>query len=253
MFYRFVRQFITPFIDLRKIISVIYIPKFFIEWIKYRHSDKKNTVYLHDLWPCLNDRVKKTPFDPHYFYQASWLARRLSNSRPNKHYDIGSDVTMIGVISGFLPVEFVDFRPLNVSLQNLTSTSGNITNISYMNDSLLSLSCLHVVEHIGLGRYGEHLDSEGSKKALLELQRVVAPGGRLYLSVPIGLERVCFNAHRIFNPQTIIDTLEQLKLLEFSLIDDDGNFIENGSQNLSRNLDYGCGLFVFEKQINNNL
>ena len=247
MFYWFVRQFIIPFIDIRKFISVLYLPLFFIEWNKYRDLDKSSTVFLRDLWPCLSDRVSKTPFDPHYFYQASWLSRRLSLAQPSKHYDIGSDVKMIGVISGFLPVEFVDFRPLQVSLPNLNSIAGNITNLSYQNSSLSSVSCLHVVEHIGLGRYGDLLDPEGTKKALLELQRVVASGGRLYLSVPVGRERVCFNAHRIFNPQSVLNLLVKFNLLEFSLIDDNGHFIENASLDAAKSLDYGCGLFIFEK------
>lgn len=247
MFYRFVRQFVIPFIDLRKLLSICYLPQFFIQWNKYRYSDKLHTVFLRDLWPCLNDRVSKTPFDPHYFYQASWLSRRLSLARPSKHYDIGSDIKIIGVISGFLPVEFIDFRPLQVSLQNLNSIAGNILSLNYKSGSLFSVSCLHVIEHIGLGRYGDQLDPEGTYKALLELQRIVAPGGRLYLSVPVGRERVCFNAHRVFNPSSIVAILDRFCLKEFSLVNDEREFIENVSQDHALGLEYGCGLFIFEK------
>jgi SAM-dependent methyltransferase len=66
-----------------------------------------------------------------------------------------------------------------------------------------SLSCLHTIEHLGLGRYGDPLDPEGHLKGLAQLKRLVKPGGRLYLSTPIGPERVEFNAHRIFAASTL--------------------------------------------------
>jgi hypothetical protein len=63
----------------------------------------------------------------------------------------------------------------------------------------------------------------------------------------VGRERVCFNAHRVFDPQTIITALSGFDLLEFSLVDDSGVYSESVSPEAARHLDYGCGLFVFEK------
>jgi len=45
---------------------------------------------------------------------------------------------------------------------------------------------MNVVEHVGLGRYGEPLDPEGDIKAMRELRRVLAPGGSLLFVVPVG-------------------------------------------------------------------
>ena len=64
--------------------------------------------------------------------------------------------------------------------------------------SVDSLSCLHTIEHVGLGRYGDPIDPEGWVVAVRELARILAPGGRLYLGTPIGRERVCFNSERVF-------------------------------------------------------
>ncbi|WP_235852458.1 DUF268 domain-containing protein [Helicobacter vulpis] len=85
--------------------------------------------------------------------------------------------------------------------------------------SVESLSALCSVEHFGLGRYGDPIDPDGWRKALKSFQRVLKPGGKLYLSVPVGKEnRVCFNAHRIFHPSTIIETLDQMQIKEMSYI-----------------------------------
>ena len=225
--------------------ALFYLPRYLRVW---RLLSKMGCeIPLADTYPCLTDHLPHTPFDPHYFYQAAWLARRLATNIPEKHVDIGSDVRMINVLSAFVPTEFLDHRPLQAKLSGLTCGSGNLTALSQPDGSIRSLSCLHVIEHVGLGRYGDPIDPGGSKKALGELQRVIAPQGRLYLSLPVGRERVCFNAHRVFDPQTIIGYLSGLRLMDFSLVDDDGEFHESVSPDRAANMEYGCGLFIFER------
>ena len=82
---------------------------------------------------------------------------------------------------------------------------------------------------------------------MAELQRVLAPGGMLYISTPVGRQRVCFNAHRVFRPETIIATLQDLQLVEFSLIDDNGDYRAGQAPAAAEDLEYGCGLFSFTK------
>ncbi|HHY1437048.1 TPA: DUF268 domain-containing protein [Campylobacter jejuni] len=73
-------------------------------------------------------------------------------------------------------------------------------------NSVDSLSALCSVEHFGLRRYGDPIEPDAWEKALRSFQRVLKIGGKLYFSVPIGNEnRVCFNAHRVFKPETIIE------------------------------------------------
>jgi SAM-dependent methyltransferase len=118
----------------------------------------------------------------------------------------------------------------------------------FKDGSIASLSSLHVIEHVGLGRYGDPVDPAGYLKAAAELSRVLAPGGRLLLSTPIGHERTCFDAHRVFDPQTVIQAFGNLALIEFSLIDDEGRrIIADATFDHARRCEYGCGLFVFQK------
>lgn len=231
----------------RPVIGLAYLPRYVRHWIHFSRLNKGDRLRFADAYPSLGDWATSTPFDPHYFYQAAWLARQLAGAPPAKHLDIGSDVKLIGTLSAFVPSEFMDIRPLEATLPGLDCTRGDILNLPMADESVLSLSCLHVVEHIGLGRYGDPIDPEGNRKAIAELVRVIAPGGRLFLSVPVGRERVCFNAHRVFAPDTILALSGKLKLASFSLVDDSGRFWPDCSTAQARGLDYGCGMFVLEK------
>lgn len=246
-FKGFARRWVLPFADPRQLASIAFLPKFFLELKRYRSLATGESVAWHDAYPCLSDRVTRTPFDPHYFYQGAWLARRLSLTNPSLHVDVGSSVAMVSVLSAGVPMVFLDYRPLAVKLSGLQSVAGNITNLPFASNSLSSLSSLHVIEHVGLGRYGDSLESTGTKRAASELARVLQPGGRLFLSVPVGRERVCFNAHRVFRPHTVLAFIPSLEIKEFSLVDDDGRFIEHASLSAAVGLEYGCGMFEFVK------
>ncbi len=239
------RRWLLPFFDPRGVARLARLPGYFAEFRAFQRMAKSDTVRLADTHPCLGDRTTATAFDPHYFYQGAWLARRVASSKPAAHVDVGSSVMMISVLSAQVPVTFVDIRPLQTDLADLTSISGTITALPFASLSQGSVSCLHVIEHIGLGRYGDPIDADGARKGLAELQRVIAPGGRLYLSTPVGRERVCFNAHRVFAPESIIGLLPALTLAAFSLVNDEGRLIANCDPARARGLDYGCGLFEF--------
>jgi SAM-dependent methyltransferase len=242
-----VRNLVMMAIYPRPLIGLVYLPRFIGHWMKFSRLSKDDRLRVIDAYPNLCDWVSSTPFDPHYFYQAAWLARQLACTPPAKHLDIGSDVKLIGTLSGFVPTEFMDFRPLDAALPGLECTRGDILALPMADDSVKSVSCLHVVEHIGLGRYGDPIDPDGSRKAIAELERVLAHGGRLFLSVPVGRERVCFNAHRVFATKTIVALFGKLDLVSFSLVDDAGRFWPDCSPDRANGLDYGCGMFVLEK------
>jgi hypothetical protein len=201
-----------------------------------------------DTFPIVNERNRTTKTEPHYFYQASWAMRRIFQSRVSEHVDVGSDTNFVGMLAAIMPVTFLDIRPLDVCLPNLRVLKGTILSMPYEDCAIGSLSCLHVLEHVGLGRYGDPLDPNGTKKAAEELSRVLAVDGKLYLSLPIGKPRLNFNAHRVHSPGAIVSYFRDLTLLEFSGVDDRGRFVEDADFVDFENLHYGCGFFLFTKE-----
>lgn len=203
-----------------------------------------------DQYPCLSDRTETTPFDPHYTFHTAWAARVIAELRPERHVDIASSLMFVVTVSAFVPVDFYDYRPANLSLSGLTSRSADLTKLPFPDRSVKTLSCMHVVEHVGLGRYGDPLDPVGDVTAMQELQRVVAPGGSLLFVVPVGKPRVCYNAHRIYGYEQIVKTFSELRVRQFALISDSAQrtgIIVDAPPSLVAEQKYGCGCFWLER------
>jgi SAM-dependent methyltransferase len=172
-------------------------------------------------------------------------------SGAKQHVDIGSDVKFVGMLTTITNVTFVDIRPLEIKLKGFISKCGSIVALPFDDRSISSLSSMHVIEHVGLGRYGDPIDPLGTVRACKELSRVLAPGGKLYLSVPIGESKVQFNGQRIFAIEEIVRLFNGLRLVEFSFVDTDGTYRENAKYPSVKlrddtGQDAGLGLFLFE-------
>jgi FkbM family methyltransferase len=204
-----------------------------------------------EIQPMLEDRTPTFDFDGHYVYHVGWAAEILGKIRPKEHTDIGSYHYFSLIVSGFIPTQFLDYRPMELKgLENYSAGSVDLKNLNISSDSINSLSCMHVLEHIGLGRYGDDLDYDGDLKAASELKRVLAPGGLLLIAVPIGRPRIKFNAHRIYSTKLVFDMFDGLELLDFSLIPDNfktTGIIRQSSFELADRQEYGCGCFYFRK------
>lgn len=202
-----------------------------------------------DRFSCLGENLSNTSFDSHYVYHPAWAARILANSKSRIHVDISSTLHFCTLMSAFLTVKFYDYRPANLYLSGLTSEAVDLLALPFQDASIDSLSCMHVVEHIGLGRYGDILDPVGDLKAISELKRVVASGGSLLFVVPIGGEpKICFNAHRIYTYEQISGYFSGFELKEFSLVPDDATgcgIVINATKDLADAQNYGCGCFWF--------
>ena len=171
------------------------------------------------LYPCIGEDAVETPMDPVYFYQDTWAFERILSHRPLAHVDIGSHHKFVALLSKVIPVTMVDIRPLSLPLDSLYFRKGSILDLPFENNSVSSLSSLCVVEHIGLGRYGDPLDPQGTEKAIAELKRILAPGGYLCLSVPVSDESVVhFNAGRILSISYMMQLLEPLQVINQAYI-----------------------------------
>lgn len=237
---------------IKQFLKKIYYNVIFItEFISFsKKADKRFSILWKNRCPQLLDKTPTTLFDAHYIYHPAWAIRILVETKPAKHIDISSILYFSTMASAFLPVEFYDYRPANVKLDNFISKEGDLMKLPFDSDSVESLSCMHTIEHIGLGRYGDPIDPDGDIKAMKELIRVLAPKGNFLFVVPIGKPMVQFNAHRIYSYNQIMDYFKDLTLKEFSLIPDDGQkkgIIKNASEDLANSQRYACGCFWFTK------
>jgi hypothetical protein len=210
-------------------------------------SDGRFTIKTQDMYPCLTDKIKYTPFDQHYTHHPAWAARKVAEIKPEKHVDISSILSFSTIISAFVPTEFYDYRPADFHQPGFSTGFADLKALSFGSDSIASLSCMHTVEHIGLGRYGDELDPQGDLKAIAELKRVLAPGGSLLFVTPVGQPKIEFNGQRIYSYEQIVSYFSPFALKEFSLIPDKGGFISNADPALVAQQQYACGCFWFKK------
>jgi SAM-dependent methyltransferase len=211
-------------------------PRFAVEW--------------DDCLPCLDDRTPGTGFDRHYVYHTAWAMRVLARLRPAEHVDVASSLYFAALASAIVPVRYYEYRPVDLHLPGLTCGQADLLRLPFTDGSVASLSCMHVIEHVGLGRYGDGLDPDGDLKAMAELRRVLAPGGNLLFVAPVGRPRVQFNAHRIYAFEQVTRAFKGLDLVEFALVPDRQNgsgLIAAATKQQADAQRYGCGCFWFRR------
>jgi len=247
-FLRIIRRSLYN-LEEKTYLYVLFLKDYFA-FKKMSAANNRFPLLWENIFPQIWDEVGETIFDPHYIYHPAWATRVLANTKPKKHIDISSILSFSTMVSAFIPVEFYDYRPANIKLDNLRTGKANLLSLPFPDNSIESLSCMHTVEHIGLGRYGDKIDPEGDLKAISELKRVLAIGGDLLFVVPVGRPTICFNAHRIYSYDQILSYFNDLELIEFSLIPDNGReigIIKNATRKQSDDQKFGCGLFWFKK------
>jgi SAM-dependent methyltransferase len=237
---------------VKNIIKFLLLPFVLKDYIYFQKRDTQHrfAIPIGSIYPCIREKTITTGFDRHYVYHTSWAARIIREIGPLKHIDISSSLYFCGIVSAFIPIEYYDYRPANISLNNLTSNSGDLMCLPFDSNSIMSISCMHVIEHIGLGRYGENIDPQGDLKAIEELIRVTAPGGSILIVVPVGKPHIEWNAHRVYSYEQILNAFRDITLKKFSLIPEDennGGLIDGANPELVQGEKYGCGCFWFIK------
>jgi hypothetical protein len=194
-----------------------------------------------------------------YFWQDLWVAKKIFEISPKKHIDVGSRIDgFVAHVACCRTIDIFDLRPLHSQIPGVNFHQINILNIP---DKWMGIAdcvtCLHTIEHFGLGRYGDNLDPEAWKDGFRNLSALLTFGGTLILSTPIGHERVKFNAHRIFNPQTIVDFSQTIGLVLESYAwceyGENGVWTVKESRSIRTDLNatgrikYAVGIFIFKK------
>ena len=229
--------------------------------IKRQIKDARLNIKISLAHPCPMDKFEKAgSCSGHYFNQDLLVAEKIAVKKPERHVDIGSSIYgFASHVAAFRDIEIFDIRPLEVEafphikfiqcdmMENLPD---------YLQEYSDSVSCLHALEHFGLGRYSDPININGSMQGFHNLTQIVKPGGTLYVSVPIGHERIEFNGHRVFAIRSILEVgkSKNLELDEFSFVDDSGRLhrkVDLTDKVIFENAGctFGCGIFEFRKKL----
>lgn len=188
---------------------------------KYNKLNKRNSFTIKEqyLWPMLQDKYAMAGSIGNYFWQDLWAAKLIVQSGIKSHFDIGSriDGLIAHLLASNIEVTMIDVREFPEKIDHLKTIVDDATSLHQIADeSIDSMSAMCSLEHFGLGRYGDPIDPEACFKCFCNIQKKLKKGGILYLSVPVGKERVEFNAHRVFYASTIVECFSDLYLAEFS-------------------------------------
>lgn len=222
---------------------------------KYAELNTRNTFKILEkyVYPIIYDKYAMAGNIGNYFLQDLWAAKLIVQSGIKTHLDIGSriDGFIAHLLAADVDVTMIDVREFPNKIEHLHTILDDATTLHQIPDeSIESMSALCSLEHFGLGRYGDPVNPEGCFQCFDNIQKKLKKGGKLYISVPIGMERVEFNAHRIFYAMTIIESFYSLQLKEFSCAAE--GKIEHNVDIHKYDLDqhngeYRYGLFLFEK------
>jgi hypothetical protein len=234
------------------------MPTFLFEYREIRRQGEKagGDFPFATFYPCLQERDQESGvIAEHYFHQDLLVARKIFLNHPERHVDIGSRIDgFVAHVASFREIEVFDVRDLHLDIGAIRFTRADLMQSDFpFADYCDSLSCLHALEHFGLGRYGDPLDYQGHLRGWDNMHRILKPGGKFYFSVPIGEQRIEFNAHRVFSVAYLLGLMEGRYAVDsFSYINDRQELItdaalDRGAVENNFGCRYGCGIFELTK------
>ena len=129
-------------------------------WLKQGGKITKNKMILFDY------SANAGSYIGHYFHQDLLVAKFIYEKSPKRHIDIGSRMDgFVAHVAAFREIEVVDVRPLSRSKhENIKFTQVDFMKPQEDLGKADSVSCLHAIEHFGLGRYTDPNDVNGHEK-----------------------------------------------------------------------------------------
>jgi hypothetical protein len=246
------RPLLTVGINPVAMISIRYLPKYLADRRRFRKAGGEILCSV----PILAEfRVEAGTASGHYFHQDLLVASLIAKANPMRHIDVGSRIDgFVAHVACFREIEVLDVR----SLEPTGHDHIRFVQADLMKDDMSlceaadSVSCLHAIEHFGLGRYGDSIDPNGHMVGFRNIVNIPKPGGTLYISFPIGdAPGVHFNAHRVFHPREILTWpgSDRLELIRFDFVDDGGK-LQTDFPLLQAlpSANYGCGIYTFRKR-----
>jgi len=250
-FLKFVARFFIKSngFDPRSLINLRFLPKYLKDeksWIKQGGKIDKRSIILNDF------ESEAGTTQGEYFHQDLLVAKFIFDRNPKRHIDVGSRIDgFVAHVASYREIEILDIRPLHkIQHQNISFIQADLMNVQDLQKTD-SLSCLHAIEHFGLGRYKDPIDIYGHIKGINNLISILEKGGIFYISFPIGKKNeVYFNEQRIFHPKSILEITNiknLMQLIRFDYVDIYGDLHQNCDlENISYEY-ISCGIYTFKR------
>lgn len=227
------------------------------DYRKFKSMMKDSEFPIADSYPILSERSESAgATKSSYFVQDLYVAQKIFENNPQKHVDIGSRIDgFVAHVASFRKIELLDIRKMESKIKNVSfkqadlMDSGNLP-IDYCD----SISSLHALEHFGLGRYGDPIDPEGHIKGFNNITKILKSSGIFYFSVPMGRQRIEFNAHRVFGMPYLLKLVRKdYDIMSFAYIDDESDLhtdVDLTDENINKTFgcEYGCAIFELKKK-----
>ncbi|MBT8195156.1 MAG: DUF268 domain-containing protein [Bacteroidia bacterium] len=234
------------------------LPWFIKDYRNLKNQLKNNSDFqIKKLDPILTNKHESSGIaSGHYFHQDLLIAQKIYNAKPEKHVDVASRIDgFVAHIASFMPIEVFDIRKLESKIDNIKFVE---VDFMFLKPELVnytsSISCLHSIEHFGLGRYGDKIDVDGHLKGIDTIYKILKPGGVFYFSTPIGAQRIEFNSQRVFSVEYLLSILkDKFEIKSFSYVNDKGDLQKDVELTKSQtqnnyHCNYGCGILELIKK-----
>jgi|TARA_B110000037_G_C16939380_1_gene432075 hypothetical protein len=239
---------------LKKLLKnyIRYYPKYLSQKFKFK---KLGGNITHNYMILDDYKASAGSASGHYFHQDLLVASFIKKNNPIKHIDIGSRIDgFVAHVASFREIDVMDIRNLEISEhKNINFIQKDMMDKNSLEENITdSISCLHAIEHFGLGRYGDKIDINGHINGFNNIIKMLKSGGKLYISFPIGKRNeIHFNAHRVFHHNDIFnwnESLDNIILERFDFVDDRGKLNLNKNLNTDcKEIKFGCGIYTFQK------
>ena len=216
-----------------------------------------NDFPINDNFPCVDDKKDDAgDTHSHYFLQDLYVAQKIFENKPEKHVDVGSSINgFVGHVASFREIEVLDIRKMESKIKNVIFKQADVMDENKVpTDYCDSVSSLHALEHFGLGRYGDPIDPNGHIKGFNNITKMLKVGGAFYFSVPMGRQRIDFNAHRVFGMPYLVSLVSRyFDIVSFAYIEDKGILhkdveLNENSIKSSFGCNLGCAIFELRKK-----
>tara|TARA_B100000886_G_scaffold87987_1_gene57930 strand:+ start:910 stop:1776 length:867 start_codon:yes stop_codon:yes gene_type:complete len=250
---------------------VIYLPKFYSDKKKFLASarEQSTTVKIKDDFPVVYGIGRYLP-NRHYWFQDIWAAREIAKiaanvksdpATPLNVLDIGSRVEgyiMALLSNNSIQVTFGDinipefmsliedsYKPLHLKVDLQDLAPGSLKNYQV-------ISSLHVIEHLGLAKYGDKIDVNGHTRIFSDMYEAAGLGSYFVVSFPYSDQPgIWFNAGRDCDPKEMIAAAKdsRWRVESLAFVNDGWELIDfdPASNDFFPSARYGCMMMVLKK------